>query len=203
MNYYMCPISPYVSYIWSYVILIFPRFMLFPTFLKTYKTHKGYRTHELTTTWLTETRCACQYMTMLLHQDRSFHDSNILSIILISSGVQPSFKLVIGLLNAFMDCKSAMLYSIWPICNPCDPWIYIGIYQCHLHYSNYPLENEINVILYKTDHVCWAVVCDIHYLIMWYMIYYLYMLVLHTNNHNIVKYFWAIYKLIFDINVEQ
>ena len=23
--------------------------MLFPTFLKTYKTHKGYRTHELTT----------------------------------------------------------------------------------------------------------------------------------------------------------
>ena len=28
--------------------VFFPRFMLFPTFLKTYKTHKGNRTHELT-----------------------------------------------------------------------------------------------------------------------------------------------------------
>ena len=28
--------------------VFFPRFMLFPTFSKTYKTHKGNRTHETT-----------------------------------------------------------------------------------------------------------------------------------------------------------
>ena len=38
---------------WGYFFIFFfmfsSRFMLFPTFLETYKTHKGYRTHELTT----------------------------------------------------------------------------------------------------------------------------------------------------------
>ena len=31
------------------VFMFSSRFMLFPTFLETYKTHMGYRTHELTT----------------------------------------------------------------------------------------------------------------------------------------------------------
>ena len=32
-----------------FVFMFSSRFMLFPTFLETYKTHKQYRTHELTT----------------------------------------------------------------------------------------------------------------------------------------------------------